>query len=71
MSYYKMMKGIEAKIASVKPTKKADFTGSGLLARTKLPAGPLRGVSEDITSDIASYLMAIRKQKEELMNEKQ
>lgn len=68
MSYYKMMKSIEEKIAAAKATKKADFTGSGLLARTKMPTGPVRG--SDVTDEIADYITAIRKQKEELMNGK-
>ncbi len=69
MSYYKMMKSIEEKIASTKATKKTDFTGSGLLARAKMPAGPARGAS-NVTDEIADYIMAIRQQKEELMNGK-
>lgn len=69
MSYYKMMKPIEEKLAAAKATKKTDFTGSGLLARTKMPTGPVRGA--DVTDEIADYIMAIRKQKEELMNAKE
>ena len=69
MSYYRMMQSIEKKIASTKSTKKPELTGSGLLARTKMPVGPVRGAT-DITSEIASYLMTIRQQKEELMNAK-
>lgn len=69
MSYYKMMKSIEEKLASTKATKKPDFAGSGLLARTKMPTGPARA-ADDITSEIADYIAAIRKQKEELMNAK-
>jgi len=69
MSYYRMMKSIEEKIAAAKATKKPDLAGSGLLARTKMPTGPVRG-SSDATDEIAEYLMAIRRQKEELMNGK-
>ena len=69
MSYYKMMKSVEEKIAAAKPTKKADFTGSGLLARTKMPTGPLRAAG-DVTDEIAQYIISIRKQREEMMNEK-
>lgn len=68
MSYYKMMKAIEEKIAAAKSTKKPELTGSGLLARTRLPAGPAR--ASDVTEEIAEYLMTIRQQKEELMNGK-
>lgn len=67
MSYYKMMKSIEEKIAAAKPTKKTYFTGSGLLARTKMPTGPLRAAG-DVSDEIAQYIMSIRKQKEEMMN---
>ena len=68
MSYYKIMKRVEEKIAQAKPTKRPSMTGRGLLARSALPTGPLRGVSDDITTEIADYISAIRKQKEELMN---
>ena len=70
MSYYKIMKRVEEKIAQAKRTKRPSLTGSGLLARSALPPGPLRGVSDDITTEIADYISAIRKQKEELMNGK-
>lgn len=69
MSYYRMMRPIEEKIAEAKATKKPALTGSGLLARTRMPVGSIRA-APDITSEIASYLMAIRRQKEELMNAK-
>lgn len=69
MSYYKMMKTIEAKLASPKASKRPEFTGSGLLARTKMPVGPERA-ADDITSEIADYIATIRRQKQELMNEK-
>lgn len=69
MSYYKMMKSVEEKIAAAKPTKKTDFTRSGLLARTKMPIGPLRAAG-DVSDEIAQYIMSIRKQKEEMMNAK-
>ena len=70
MSYYKIMKRVEEKIAQAKPTKRPSMTGRGLLARSALPSGPLRGVSDDITTEIADYISVIRKQKEELMNGK-
>ena len=69
MSYYKMMKSIEEKIAAAKPTKKPEFSGSGLLARTRMPAGPLRAAG-DVTTEIANYIATIRRQKEELLNAK-
>lgn len=69
MSYYRMMRPIEEKIAAVKSAKKPALAGSGLLARTRMPVGPSRA-APDITSEIANYLMAIRRQKEELMNAK-
>ena len=68
MSYYKMMKAIEEKIATAKSTKKPELTGSGLLARTRMPSGPSR--ASDVTDEIAEYLITIRQQKEELMNGK-
>jgi len=70
MSYYKMMKRVEEKIAAAKPTKRPSLTGKGLLARSALPTGPLRGVSDDITTEIADYISTIREQREELMNGK-
>ena len=70
MSYYKMMKSVEEKIAATKPTKKTDFTGSGLLARSKMPTGPARAVGSDVSAEIAQYIMSIRKQREEMMNGK-
>lgn len=70
MSYYKVMKRVEEKLNQEKQSKKTAFTGSGLLARSKMPTGPLSGVSEDISDEIASYISAIRKQKEELINGK-
>ena len=70
MSYYKAMKRIEEKIAAAKTNKKTDFTGSGLLARSKMPSGPLSSVSADITDELADYISTIRKQKEELLNGK-
>lgn len=70
MSYYKMMRGIEEKIAAAKPTKNPDLAGSGLLVRTKAPTGPLRSTSKDISDELASYIIAIRKQKEEIISGK-
>lgn len=69
MSYYRMMKSIEEKIAAAKSSKKPELSGSGLLARTKMPTGPVSAAG-DITDEIAEYIMAIRRQKEELMNGK-
>jgi hypothetical protein len=68
MSYYKIMKQVDEKIGAAKSTKKADLTGSGLLARTKMPVGPTRGT--DVTDEIASYIDTIRTRKEELLNGK-
>jgi len=68
MSYYKIMKQVDEKISAAKASKKADLTGSGLLARTKFPVGPTRGT--DITDEIASYIDTIRTRKEELLNGK-
>lgn len=68
MSYYKVMKQVDEKIAAAKSTKKADLSGSGLLARTKMPVGPTRGT--DVTDEIASYIDTIRTRKEELLNGK-
>ena len=60
------MKQVEAKAGDAKSTKKADLAGSGLMFRSKVDAGPTRA-SSDITSEIASYIEAIRSQKEELL----
>jgi hypothetical protein len=68
MSYYKMMKSVEEKITATKSSKKPEFAGSGLLARTKMSSGPLS--ASNVTDEIADYIMAIRRQKEELMNGK-
>lgn len=70
MSYYKMMRGIEEKIAAAKTTKNPDLAGSGLLVRTKAPSGPVRATNKDISDELASYIMAIRKQKEEIISGK-
>jgi len=70
MSYYKVMKKVNEKLNQEKQAKRTAFTGSGLLARSRMPTGPLSGVSEDISDEIASYISAIRKQKEELLNDK-
>ena len=68
MSYYKIMKQVDAKLTASKASKKAELTGSGLLARSKFPVGPTRGT--DVTEEIASYIDTIRTRKEELMNGK-
>lgn len=68
MSYYKIMKQVDEKISAAKATKKADLSGSGLLARSKMPVGPTRGT--DVTDEIASYIDTIRTRKEELLNGK-
>lgn len=70
MAYYKVMKRVEEKLNQEKQTKRTAFTGSGLLARSKMPTGPLTGVTDDISDEIAAYIKAIRKQKEELLNGK-
>lgn len=62
-----MMKQIEQTIDSKgKQTKSTEFTGSGLLARSSMPVGPVRA-AKTITDEIAEYILAIRQQKEELM----
>jgi len=67
MSYYKMMKQVEQEIDSKgKQTKSADYVGSGLLARSEMPTGPIRAAGS-VTEEIAEYIMAIRQQKEELI----
>lgn len=67
MSYYKMMKQVEQEIDTKgKQTKSADYVGSGLLARSEMPSGPVRGAGS-ITEEIAEYIEAIRQQKEELI----
>ena len=68
MSYYKIMKQVDEKLSTAKASKKTDLTGSGLLARTKMPVGPTRGA--DVTEEIASYIDTIRTRKEELLNGK-
>lgn len=70
MSYYKMMKQINEKIEAGKVPKRTAFSGSGLLARSSMPTGPMSAISDDISSELASYISAIRKQKEELLNGK-
>ena len=70
MSYYNTMKKVEEKIASTKVTKRHSLTGTGLLARSAMPSGPARAAGGDITSEIADYISAIRKQKEELIRGK-
>ncbi len=69
MSYYQVMKRVEAKIADTKVTKRPSMTGTGLLARSSMPSGPV-SASSDITDEIADYISAIRKQKEELLRGK-
>lgn len=67
MSYYKMMKQVEQQIDTKgKQTKSADYVGSGLLARSEMPTGPLRAAGS-VTEEIAEYIEAIRQQKEELI----
>ena len=68
MSYYKMMKSVEEKLAATKKTKTPSLSGQGLLARSSFPTGPTRGM--DVTDEIASYIDSIRTQKEELLNGK-
>lgn len=62
-----MMKQVEQNIDTKgKQTKSTAFTGSGLLARSSMPVGPIRA-AETVTDEIAEYILAIRQQKEELM----
>lgn len=70
MSYYAMMKSIEEKIAASRPTKSTEYVGSGLLARSKAPTGSMKASNNDINEELAKYIMAIRKQKEEIINGK-
>lgn len=70
MSYYRMMKRIEKRIDDKgKQTKSSEILGSGLLARSSMPTGPL-SAAEDVTDEIASYIMSVRRQKEELISGK-
>jgi len=71
MSYYKMMKKIEERLdAKSKSSKQAEFTGSGLLARSKLPAGSQKALPQDVVDELADYIQIIRKQKEEIVRGK-
>jgi hypothetical protein len=56
------------KIAKEKATKSTKETSKGLLNRSTESAKKPEAGSEDVFNKVATYIAAIRKQKEELMN---
>lgn len=58
------------KIAKEKATKSTKGTPKGLLNRSTESAKKPEADSEDVFNKVATYIAAIRKQKEELMNAK-
>jgi hypothetical protein len=56
------------KIAKEKATKSTKETSKGLLNRSTESTKKPEAGSEDVFNKVATYIAAIRKQKEELMN---
>lgn len=69
MNYTKMMRQIEKRIEQ-QPAVNVEAAGSGLLSRNS-NVKKTAGTSDSIVDEVAGYISAIRKQKEELMSGKQ
>ena len=64
--YYSKLDGM----ANAKLSKPKKDTGKGLLSKTSTESEVSTSSSKDVFAKVANYMAAIRKQKEELMNDR-
>jgi len=57
-------------MANAKLSKPKKDTGKGLLSKTSTESEVSTSSSKDVFAKVANYMAAIRKQKEELMNDR-
>jgi hypothetical protein len=65
-NYYGKLDGM----ANAKLSKPKKDTGKGLLSKTSTESEVSTSSSKDVFAKVANYMAAIRKQKEELMNDR-
>jgi hypothetical protein len=65
-NYYSKLDGM----ASAKLSKPKKDTGKGLLSKTSTESEVSTSSSKDVFAKVSNYMAAIRKQKEELMNDR-
>ena len=65
-NYYSKLDGM----ANAKLSKPKKDTGKGLLSKTSTESEVSTSSSKDVFVKVANYMAAIRKQKEELMNDR-
>jgi len=65
-NYYSKVDGM----ASAKLSKPKKDTGKGLLSKTSTESEVSTSSSKDVFAKVSNYIAAIRKQKEELMNDR-
>lgn len=65
-NYYSKVDGM----ANAKLSKPKKDTGKGLLSKTSTEPEVSTSSSKDVFAKVANYMAAIRKQKEELMNDR-
>jgi hypothetical protein len=65
-NYYSKVDGM----ASAKLSKPKKDTGKGLLSKTSTESEVSTSSSKDVFAKVSNYMAAIRKQKEELMNDR-
>jgi hypothetical protein len=65
-NYYSKVDGI----ANAKLSKPKKDTGKGLLSKTSIESDVSTPSSKDVFAKVSNYIAAIRKQKEELMNDR-
>jgi hypothetical protein len=65
-NYYSKLDGM----ANSKLSKPKKDTGKGLLSKTSTESEVSTSSSKDVFAKVANYMAAIRKQKEELMNDR-
>jgi hypothetical protein len=65
-NYYSKVDGM----ANAKLSKPKKDTGKGLLSKTSTESEVSTSSSKDVFAKVANYMAAIRKQKQELMNDR-
>jgi hypothetical protein len=65
-NYYSKVDGM----ANAKLSKPKKDTGKGLLSKTSTESEVSTSSSKDVFAKVSNYIAAIRKQKEELMNDR-
>ena len=65
-NYYSKLDGM----ANAKLSKPKKDTGKGLLSKTSTESEVSTSSSKDVFAKVANYMAAIRKQKQELMNDR-